>query len=114
MLGCSWGPQGLGEAAQGRGRLLSSMKDAPGDIGHPHLEGTEASPLPSAEPFKSFGLVGQSLSFSLGSPGWERVTWHSSGASQPAVMIMGWGMDLGTPVPLVQLCRQVGDAAGKP
>lgn len=48
MLGCSWGPQGLGEAAQGRGRLLSSMKDAPGDIGHPHLEGTEASPLPSS------------------------------------------------------------------
>lgn len=42
------------------------------------------------------------------------MTWHSSGASQLAVMITGWGMDLGTPVPLVQLCRQVGDAASKP
>ena len=109
MLGCSWGLQGLEEAAFphkgcSRGHRASSPG---GDRGL-------SPPLLFAEAFKSFGLVGQSRSFSLGSLGWEPVTWHSSGASQPAAVIMGWGMDLGTAVPLVQLCRRLGNAVCKP
>lgn len=57
----------------------------------------EASPvLLLTEAFKLFGLVGQSLSFCLG---WEAATWQSSGVSQPAAVITGCRMDLGTPVP---------------
>lgn len=61
LLGTTGQVRGWGEAARGREggrRLLSPMRDAPGGIGHPHLEGTEVSPLP---PFASLRLLNRSV-----------------------------------------------------
>ena len=121
-----WGAPGDHEAGLGLGGgspreglgLFSPESDAPGDVEHPRLEGAEVSPLPPllfAEAVESFGLVRQSLSVSLGVPGWEAVTWNSSGASQPAAVPVGgewmWGPP---PLPWVQLRGQLGDAACEP
>lgn len=101
MLGCSWGPQG----PEGEERLLSPRRDAPWDIGHPHPEGTEASPLLFTGAFRSLGLIGHSSGFSLRSPGWEAAIWHRPDASQLTAVL--WecpnGIGHGCGGPLEQL-----------
>lgn len=115
--GC-WDAPGDHRAGQGPrgqpqgGKRLLTPEDAPGDMGRPHLDGTKVAHLPAFSLLRFLNNWTKSRLL----PGVARI-----GRSDLAQLwcihppvAMGWGMDLGTPVPLVQLCRELDNAACKP